>query len=982
MASVYVRFTTTGASFNPTIELWADAIGSARWVCEEDLTELTGNDPTFTWGSAAVRHVRLFVEVTPGGTDILSDVRVLNLGYHWYNDAGNYRACREGTTDYDDYEKDSQALSAIEGIANLTDLYAVMANNTTLSGTLDFTNMTMLQFVEFYYADLTEVFFDGCSSIVRICTENCSLSTINLNPVASTIRDFRGAIQNSASLTFVELTSDLINLYHLCVRDQIVLNLPPASRLPAVEELWIWNTGQTGTLVTGPSVTSCLAYGNGFTAADISASTNIVSCTLYGNNLTTTFVDLILITLNGFSGFTGNSHSVNLTGNAGPSANGVAAANSLIAKGVVVSIESEASNGVRVDDFNRADGVPGNGWHALTGGQGTLASGTISTNRLQRLDNSAYQIFGNPGGGNLPADYTVYAIVPHSTTTTYFGLFGRWSGGNGVRLLFTTSRTTITVGEAYDYAQSNISLITDNAFPSSWTVDQPHLIAMKMTGTLIEIFVDGVLVRHGTMSLNSTATGTEYGICGEGSNRYWDEIGTIVEIPISSQTDTGFETIVSISGIGSVSSSHPLGVDTSAQASALVDIVSDNSIGIEQSGSLSGIGELVSDLPISIGMSGSFESEEETIDIYSDHSISLVMSESINGTGSIMSNTLMSVDMEAMTSLDSMRVEFSLTVSNGFEIAGEGHLSSSIQLNVDHNSLVLEIEAGPIFSDHSISTTMESYLFSDGLIASEHDFGIEVDGQIQDTGLDTIVLRSVNSADLITVIPFSTVRIWDSNGFEIPLGIDQTTDITGSIVFEVPSGTYRILVEKPGFGFDPLVIDVLNEVLTIVVGGISFESNWLQWEDLESVVDNSVIDRLFNDTNTSSRKWKLLEYAILQAQGLAESQLLRSWNRQQIALMAANDPSMRAQAAWLALEAASERRQEFISADGKGRYWAQYERSMSYFKELSKSKSHSQGEEAAGHGSNAGGSLRPALRPRQARRIFADEPDGSGHGGF
>ncbi|MFA5052752.1 MAG: hypothetical protein WC565_01740 [Parcubacteria group bacterium] len=265
--------------------------------------------------------------------------------------------------------------------------------------------------------------------------------------------------------------------------------------------------------------------------------------------------------------------------------------------------------------------------------------------------------------------------------------------------------------------------------------------------------------------------------------------------------------------------------------------------------------------------------------------------------------------------------------------------------------------------------------FSNGALTAFETGTIEV--------ANTVVIQTVSNAVPSVAVPFVTFRIWDGDGAIVDTGFDpQRTDANGSLSIALPDGSYRLSSTKLNWIFDVLYFDISTTPTTVQLIGRPMETRWLQWEDLESIVDVATIDRLFNDKNTAIRDMVLTEQVIQQAETLAESQLLRSWTQQQIVDLAAHDPALRAQAAWLALEAASERRQEFIAADGKGRYWAQYERSMAYFKDLSKSKSQSRGEETAGHGSNAGGSLRPALRPRQARRIFADEPDGSGHGGF
>jgi hypothetical protein len=128
---------------------------------------------------------------------------------------------------------------------------------------------------------------------------------------------------------------------------------------------------------------------------------------------------------------------------------------------------------------------------------------------------------------NLPADYSVTMSIPHATRGTYFGLTGRWNGTNGVRVLW-TSATTITIGNASGFNAGNVTVNTDADYPASWALVQDHTITMKMTGTLIEIFLDGQPTRgfYATVTTNAALTNTAYGICGEGQGRAWYSIGT------------------------------------------------------------------------------------------------------------------------------------------------------------------------------------------------------------------------------------------------------------------------------------------------------------------------------------------------------------------------------------------------------------------------------------------------------------------------
>lgn len=247
----------------------------------------------------------------------------------------------------------------------------------------------------------------------------------------------------------------------------------------------------------------------------------------------------------------------------------------------------------------------------------------------------------------------------------------------------------------------------------------------------------------------------------------------------------------------------------------------------------------------------------------------------------------------------------------------------------------------------------------------------------------SVIIQSTDDMNPSNAIAFVSIRIWDGDGNSVNFETKEDyTDSTGLLTTNLPAGTYRITAFKTNWIYEPFYFDVIASPTVIRLIGRSVQTSWLHWEDLEMVTDKETVDKLFTDKNTAMRDMVMLEDVLQQAETIAESQMLRSWTQSQIVDLARADKGLRSQAAWLAIEFATERRHEFISADGRGRYWAQYERSMSFFKELSKSQIHSRGEVSAGKGANAGGAVRPILQVNQARRIFADEPDGSSHGGF
>lgn len=159
--------------------------------------------------------------------------------------------------------------------------------------------------------------------------------------------------------------------------------------------------------------------------------------------------------------------------------------------------------------------------------------------------------------------------------------------------------------------------------------------------------------------------------------------------------------------------------------------------------------------------------------------------------------------------------------------------------------------------------------------------------------------------------------------------------------------------------------------------------------DLEERVGATTVAHLFDDDGdgtiaSGSQDETTLNSVMAEAEALALSRMLRGYTEAQVVTLAGDDPSFTAQVAWVALELASERRSEFIAADGKGRYWTQYERAVDFFDRLSKSRIHSKGEAAAGGSSNTGGNVSPKKSDGTKKTfVFASDTDApTGRGGF
>lgn len=248
-----VVFTTTGDVFRPAVELDAGSSAEVVWVDESDTELARGLEPTIEFGSPGIRHVAMRTTFT--------DVLTVNIGFNSQDDAGQVSLSTS-------YDWPAQPVSRITGLSMLTNLRRLLAANGQLAGALDLSGLSRLEHVECYNAQLTNVELTGCASLVRLCVEMNALESLDLNPVAMTLRDLRAAAQKSGHLRFEPLAAPLATLFHFCVRDQPVESLPSAEQLPACEELWIWNTAQDGHFPTPGAARSIKASDNGYSAAD------------------------------------------------------------------------------------------------------------------------------------------------------------------------------------------------------------------------------------------------------------------------------------------------------------------------------------------------------------------------------------------------------------------------------------------------------------------------------------------------------------------------------------------------------------------------------------------------------------------------------------------------------------------------------------------------------------------------------------------
>ena len=337
---VGVAFTTTGATFTPEVELIPTSTATVRWLDSLGRELARGPRPSIDFGSAATRTVVM--------ATTFSHVLSLNLGFDSEADAGDYGPGEA-------YNKPPESVTRVSGLTKLTHLRQVLASGTQLAGKLDVSGLTHLRYIECFHTQLTSIDLSGCKRLLRLCIEGNRLTTLDLNPVAGSLRDLRAAEQSSGRLKFAKLKRPLTRLYHLCVRDQVVTGHPSRAQLPACRELWNWNTGQKGQLPTPGGADSVMSYGNHYRSVDVSGKwqfdgygildltdnqlvsvkltrcRGLISIMLSGNKLPRAQVDRILVEVASWK--TSGGWLVLDGSNASPSAVGLAAANMLRERG-------------------------------------------------------------------------------------------------------------------------------------------------------------------------------------------------------------------------------------------------------------------------------------------------------------------------------------------------------------------------------------------------------------------------------------------------------------------------------------------------------------------------------------------------------------------------------------------------------------------------------------------------------------------------
>lgn len=515
----YVRATVTGATYSPVAERIDGSTETIIWTCEETAQALTGDAPTFNFGSVATRHVRMGVS-----NDALDHIRVLNNGFL---DTDDYGRARIPAT----YNKAAEQAVAFEYLGNLIGMEWFMAANGSLAGHLDFTGCTALEHIECYRADVQQVTLTGCSSLIRFCFEGNNLTTpVDFNPVAATLQDVRLAVQQGGVLTLTPLTSSLAACWHFCTQSQRVVNLPTGAQLPVIEELWTWDNGGAGAYVmTSAAARNIRLQSESYTSPNRFTSVDVTSCAvasqvwLTNNALSTAAVDAVLAQVNAWGT---NNVSCLLAGNSAPTAAGVANANAIISRGGTVTYRTDVGTGLDSDGFE-AGTLAGNGWKDVWWGATGEVIAYGGGNALHLTHGQySYRILANPGAGvvtsglNYSCEVQIAPELFSLGDAFNFGLTIKWMYGEGIKINFVAAGTW-RLGRASIHTDDSITRTVLHDLPASWMSGATvRTLKLSVYGTQVDVYCDGVHLCTGTTTINQNVPDTYYGLASAGGTHH------------------------------------------------------------------------------------------------------------------------------------------------------------------------------------------------------------------------------------------------------------------------------------------------------------------------------------------------------------------------------------------------------------------------------------------------------------------------------
>lgn len=477
-------------TFEPWIELVAEATGTANWYDSEENLIATGLTPTITVPED--REVTLRVEV--GGNLAMAQVRIINLGFDHTQDPGP-------ETPDEMYDHEPQPVVGVSELTDLTGLVYFMAADTPLTGTLNFTGLPNILAVECFGANVEDVLFEG-TQINRLCLEGNRITSLDLTPVASSIRDLRCAVGQVDPVEFF-CDDELPNLWHYCVRDQIVTHHIETSKMPAVEQFWAWDTG---TIEVEPPV-----------------SDQLNSIQMHLNPFSPETIDAWLIALDNL-GVEGGLFQANGS-NPPTMASATARANLVSKSWSLTGIPDNADPVWEYDEPTPED------WDS--GDITAIGSTTPSVNAgvLSFSSNSYVRVIHNPdsrAAGDCYFEIEVdREMVDGTAGTDFFAMFSNVGsdGNGGLRAMIRFPQITdwdstgVTFGSSNGASSSNVIPKRVHKLPAGWEDAGPHTIGLLHVGDQASLFFDGVEVYRAVSSNFAGYTGGGYvGVGGDSDN--------------------------------------------------------------------------------------------------------------------------------------------------------------------------------------------------------------------------------------------------------------------------------------------------------------------------------------------------------------------------------------------------------------------------------------------------------------------------------
>lgn len=275
--------------------------------------------PTFATGAAG----EITLQVTPWHA-----LKTLNIGYG-ENDGASYQMSHLA----------AQSITTISNLQVARNLQVFTADGVHFNSNLNLSNMSGLNTVECYMADLPfGITLSGnMATLSRLCLEDSGITSLNVAECPM-LSDLRGAVNEYVTNGLV-MADWVPYLWHFCVRDSNIPNaLDYILRFPKLQECWIWNTGATGAVeFVSPDIRSVLvAYNPGITSINVAGRTAVFVVDAAHCALNQAAIDSVLAQVDAY-GTVGQNIFLNGTLMGVPSANGEASITSLESRGWTVT---------------------------------------------------------------------------------------------------------------------------------------------------------------------------------------------------------------------------------------------------------------------------------------------------------------------------------------------------------------------------------------------------------------------------------------------------------------------------------------------------------------------------------------------------------------------------------------------------------------------------------------------------------------------